>query len=778
MNKTFLISMAAAALIACGTTDNQTIKVVPYPNGVEIGTGTFNAEGADFHYDAEFDEAAENIITGFAGQLSLVTGTESQALEGTAETGFVFILDPALPEEAYTLTVSRKAAVVKASSLRGVNYAVQTLKQMLPVEIFGKEAAAGKKWALQCVEINDAPRFGYRGVHMDVSRHFFDVDMVKKYLDIMEVHKLNKLHWHLTDDQGWRIEIKKYPKLTEVGSIRKETLIGKQYVSNKYDGTPYGEGCWYSQEQIKEIIAYAAAKGIDIIPEIDLPGHMLAALAAYPEFGCTGGPYDVWGRWGIADDVLCAGNEKTMVFLEDVLTEVADLFPYEYVHIGGDECPKVRWEKCPKCQAKIRQLGLKDENGFKAEHYLQSYVMERMTKLLESKGKKIIGWDEILEGKVGKSATVMSWRGEAGGLKAVKLGNDAIMTPNTYFYLDYYQSTDTKNEPLGIGGYLPVEKCYSYEPYVEGMTDEEKAHILGVQANIWTEYIATNEHLEYMLLPRMTALSEVQWCQPENKDWSRFRNSADKFCGIYDAMGCNYGRHIFDVKGEVIVNHENGAVEVHLEGQGDTPIYYTLDGSDPTTKSAVYKKPVVIGETCTLKARSMRNGEFTKTFEKSFESHKAMGRPVKNLTQPRDKYTYNCPDQLTDGVRGKGPFGNGDFVGWRKNPVEAIVEMDGTPYNTVTLSTIVARRENIFNPMDLVVYTSEDGKEFTEAARAEYPVEGGINDGNGCQEYTVTFPETSAKYLKVTASCIQSIPEWHPARGRAGYVFVDEIIVK
>ncbi len=778
MRKTILMFAAAVLFMACGTTDNRTLTVVPYPNEVEINAGSFNAAGAGFHYSAEFDEAARNIITGLAQQLSLVTGAESAVAEGNASKGFIFILDPAVAEEAYSLNISRKAVTVKASSLRGVNYAVQTIKQMLPAEIYGKAAAADKAWTLQCAEINDAPRFGYRGMHLDVSRHFFDMDMVKKYLDIMEVHKLNKLHWHLTDDQGWRIEIKKYPELTAIGSIRKETIVGHIFESKVFDGTPYGEGCWFSQDQIREIIAYAASKGIDIIPEIDLPGHMLAALAAYPELGCTGGPYDVWGIWGIADEVLCAGNENTMVFLENVLAEVAELFPYEYVHIGGDECPKVYWEKCPKCQAKIRELGLKDTEEFQAEHYLQSYVMERMTKFLESKGKKIIGWDEILEGQVAENATVMSWRGEAGGLKAVRLGHDAVMTPNTYYYLDYYQSLDKAGEPLAIGGYLPVEKCYSYEPFVEGMTDEEKAHILGVQANLWTEYIATDEHLEYMLLPRMAALSEVQWCRPEVKSWERFVDSADDFCSIYDVMGYNYATHIFDTRGKVTVNREKGCVEVALEAQGDTPIRYTLDGSEPTSESALYTAPIEIRESCTVKARSERNGKFTRLYEKTFHQHKAMGRPVTALTEPHPNYVFNNPDHLTDGLRGKGPYNSGDYAGWYNGDFEAVVEMDGTAYNEVTLSTFVFRYDYVFGPMDLVVLVSEDGNEYTETARAEYAVEGGVDDGNGCQEYTVSFPETSAKYLKVTAKCIPALPEWHSGKGRPGFIFIDEIIVK
>ena len=325
--------------------------------------------------------------------------------------GVNFMLSSKIPAEGYKLNISRNGIRIEAADLNGFNYAIQTLKQMLPVEIFSKAEATGIKWVLPCCDIEDAPRFGYRGMHLDESRHFFGMDAVKRYLDIMEIHKLNTLHWHLTDDQGWRVEIKKYPKLTEVGSIRKKTVIGHIYRSTKYDTTPYGEGMWYSQDQIREIIEYAAAKGITIIPEIDLPGHMLAALAAYPELGCTGGPYNVWGDWGISDDVLCVGKEKTMKFLEDVLSEICDLFPSEYIHVGGDECPKVRWEKCPRCQAKIRELGLKANEEYQPEHFLQAYVISRMEKFINSKGKRIIGWDEILEGEVAPNATIMSWRG-------------------------------------------------------------------------------------------------------------------------------------------------------------------------------------------------------------------------------------------------------------------------------------------------------------------------------------------------------------------------------
>ena len=774
MKKTLIILSVLLAAAACAPKNVQTINVVPYPNEVQIKSGEFCVAGADVKYDATADERTKALIEAFAQQLSLVTGAESAVSEDNGE--IAFILDAEMPHEAYTLNVTKNGVEVKASGLNGFNYAIQTIKQMLPVEVFGKVAAADKEWTLPCVKINDAPRFGYRGLHMDVSRHFFDMDEVKRYLDIMEVHKLNTLHWHITDDQGWRLEIKKYPRLTEVGAVRKQTLVGHLFDSEVYDGTPYGEGCYFTQDQVREILDYAAGKGITVIPEIDLPGHMLAALAAYPELGCTGGPYDVWGKWGVADDVLCVGKENTMQFLEDVLTEVCELFPAEYVHIGGDECPKVRWEKCPHCQAKIAELGLKDDDRFQAEHYLQGYVTSRMEKFLAEKGKKLIGWDEILEGELAPNATVMSWRGVAGGLQAVRMGHDAIMTPNTFFYLDYYQSLDKENEPLAIGGYLPVEKCYSYEPTVEGMTEEEKAHILGVQANLWTEYIATPDHLHYMLLPRLAALAEVQWCQPEVKSWERFLDSADEFCGIYDIMGYKYGDHLFDTRG---VCETGNGVSVVLEAQGETPIRYTLDGSEPTVDSPLYTEPVKITESCTLKARSERGGQMSgRTFEKSFTAHKAMGRPVEIITATHPNYTFNCPDLLTDGLVGEGPYNSGDFAGWYNQPFEVVADMGGEEYSEVTLSTIVFKYDWIMNPTSFTILTSEDGENFTEIAHMDIECVGQMDDANGCQDYTLTFGQTSAKYLKVIAGCCTSLPEWHPGAGHPAFLFVDEVIVK
>lgn len=772
-----ILAIALFATVACCNHTNESLSIVPHPNSVKVKCGQFDIKGVAFNYEAELDQRSKDLVQGFAQQVSLVTGVESTVTEGATISGVNFALSSDVPSEGYKLSINKNGVKVEAAGLNGFNYAIQTIKQMLPVEIFGKEAATDKEWSLQCCVIEDAPRFGYRGMHLDESRHFFGMDAVKKYLDIMEVHKLNTLHWHITDDQGWRIEIKKYPLLTEVGAIRKKTLVGHLFNSEVYDNQEYGRGCFYTQEQVKEILEYAAAKGITIIPEIDLPGHMLAALSAYPQYGCTGGPYDVWGKWGIADDVLCVGREETMNFLENILAEVCELFPAEYVHIGGDECPKVRWEKCPHCQAKIAELGLKDDDKYKAEHYLQGYVTTRMEKFLAEKGKKLIGWDEILEGELAPNATVMSWRGVAGGLEAVRMGHDAIMTPNTFFYLDYYQSLDKENEPLAIGGYLPVEKCYSYEPTTASMTDEEKSHILGVQANLWTEYIPNEDQLFYMLLPRLAALAEVQWCQPEVKSWNRFLESADDFCAIYDIMGYKYGTHLFDASGTASINKKKGCVEVILDAQGNTPVRYTLDGTEPGPDSPLYTEPIEIREACVLKAKSDRPSMGNRIWEKHFNAHKAMGRPVESLTATHANYTYNCPDLLTDGIVGMGPYNSGDFGGWYNVPFEAVIEMDGTEYNEATISTFVFKYDWVFGPKSITILTSEDGRTYSEIAHMDVEDKGQMDEGNGCQDYTLTFAETSAKYLKVIAETYTELPAWHPGAGHPGFIFVDEIIM-
>ena len=523
------------------------IRIVPQPASIELHGGTFKAIGASVNCDAAFDEASRTVAQDFAARMSLVTGKVSSfavpfGISASAEAGklkgFVFIRDTRLADEEYRIEIGRKSTVVRAAGFHGVLYAVETIKQMLQEAIYGKSVGVSADWRLPCAVISDRPRFSYRGMHLDCARHFFSVDAVKRYLDIMAVYKLNRFHWHLSDDQGWRVEIKRYPELTLIGGYRSGTMIGRDF--NSDDGIRYGG--YYTQDQIREIVDYASKLGITVIPEIDLPGHMLAALSAYPWLGCSGGPYEAWHKWGVADQVLCAGKETTYEFLENVLSEIAELFPSEYIHIGGDECPKTEWENCPHCQAKIAELGLKGDGRFSAEQYLQCYVTSRMQDFLATKGKKIIGWDEILEGELAEGATVMSWRGVEGGREAASNGFDAIMTPTSNCYFDYMQSKDTDSEPVGIGGFLPLEKVYAFEP-LEGLPAGAEKHILGVQANLWTEYIATEEHLQYMLLPRLMALSEVQWCEPANKDFEGFRTRlAEHELKILEVLGYNYRR--------------------------------------------------------------------------------------------------------------------------------------------------------------------------------------------------------------------------------------------
>jgi len=662
---------------------------------------------------------------------------------------------------------------VRASQFPGFLYALQSLEQLLPAAVYGTEPAPDAAWEVPCVKIADAPRFAYRGMHLDVARHFFSVDEVKRYIDVMAIHKLNTLHWHLTDDQGWRIEIKRYPELTAVGSIRKATVVRKEW--GTYDGTPYGG--FYTQDEIRDVVKYAADRGVTVIPEIDLPGHMLAALTAYPELGCTGGPYEVWGRWGVADDVLCPGREKTFEFLEGVLTEVMELFPSEYIHIGGDECPKVRWEKCPRCQAKIRQLGLKDDGEHTAEHYLQSYVTDRIGKFLAQHGRRIIGWDEILEGRAPSDAVVMSWRGSEGGIAAAKLGHDVIMTPNSHFYFDYYQSLDTDAEPFGIGGYIPMEQVYSYDPAFPELTPEQQKHILGVQANLWTEYVLSDEHLEYMLLPRLAALSEVQWCQPETKDWNRFIGSF-RMDEIYSQMGYEFAKHIFGVTASYAVDPEKGGVVMTLTTQGGAPIRYTLDGSDPTASSPLYKAPVTIGESCTFKAAALREGMQTPVYTRKFDFNKATGRRIALNAAPTLKYTYGGASLLVDGYRGGPVYSNGAWIGFLNEPLDVTIDMQGAkPYSAVTVESLVEKGEWVFPPSSVGVYLSDDGSEFTEAALMSVPQET-AGSPDGVKPFKVLFPETSARYLRVVARTVDPIPAWHGAAGQKAHMFVDEIIVE
>lgn len=703
-----------------------------------------------------------------AGYLKTATGKEFAVEPGTEGKNAIVLalgLESGNPE-AYRLQVSADGVAITAPTEAGVFYGIQSLRKSLPISV-------GADVALPAVEINDYPRFGYRGAHFDVGRHFFTVDEVKTYIDMMALHNMNRLHWHISEDQGWRIEIKKYPKLTEIGSKRAETVIGRN--SGKYDGKPYGG--FYTQEQAKDIVAYAAERYITVIPEIDLPGHMQAALAAYPELGCTGGPYEVWKMWGVSDNVLCAGNDKTLQFIDDVLTEIMEIFPSEYIHVGGDECPKTQWEKCPKCQARIKALGLKSDDKHTKEERLQSFVINHAEKFLNEHGRRIIGWDEILEGGLAPNATVMSWRGESGGIEAARQRHDVIMTPNTYVYLDYYQTKDTENEPLAIGGYIPVERVYSYEPMPSALTAEEQKHIIGVQGNLWTEYIPTFSHAQYMVLPRWAALSEVQWTMPDKKDYKDFLTRLPRLIHWYDAEGYNYAKHLFDVTADFTSNAADGTLDIALSTIDHAPIHYTLDGTEPTASSPVCEGVLKVKENATLKALAVRPTGNSRTVTESISFSKSSMKPIVANQPVNQQYMYKGITTLVDGLKGNGNYKTGRWIAFYKNDMDVTIDLkQPVEISSVAFSACVEKGDWIFDARGFSVEVSDDGKTFTKVASEEYPVMK-ESDRNGIYDHKLTFSPVTARYVKVTALSEHQIPDWHGGKGNPGFLFVDEITI-
>ena len=764
-------SLAGLLMTACSNqpTTVANYEVVPMP--LEINTtqqaSFLLKSGVTVYYPAGNEKMQRNAEF-LASYVKAQTGIELQVQAGEGGKGGI-VLQLGLANdnpEAYQLKVDASQVVISSPSEAGVFYGIQTLRKAVDV-------AEGSNVELPAVEIKDQPRFGYRGMMLDVGRHFFSMDEIKTYIDMMALHNINRFHWHLSEDQGWRIEIKKYPKLTEIGSMRKETVIGHN--SGKYDGKPYGG--FYTQEQAKEIVAYAAERYITVIPEIDLPGHMQAALAAYPELGCTGGPYEVWTQWGVSDNVLCAGNDQTIQFIKDVLAEIVEIFPSEYIHVGGDECPKVKWSTCPKCQARITALGLKSDNKHTKEERLQSYVIHEAEEFLNSKGRKMIGWDETLEGGLAPNATVMSWRGEAGGIEAAKQHHDVVMTPNTYLYFDYYQSKDTETEPMAIGGYLPIERVYSYEPMPKSLSPEEQKYIVGVQANLWTEYIPDFKQVQYMVLPRMAALSESQWCAPEKKNYEAFLQRVSRLVNIYAKNGWNYATHIFDVMLDLKPNTETGTLDAVARTIDNAPIYYTLDGSEPTTASEKYTDVIKIDKPCTLRTVAIRPSGSSKITKDEISFSKSSMKPITMLQPINKQYEFSGATVLVDGMTGNMNYKTGRWIAFYTNDLEAVIDLkEATEISSMTLHTCVEKGDWIFDTRGITVSVSDDNQTFKEVASEAYPA---MKESDPNQIYTheLKFDPVKTRYVKVKALSEQKIPSWHGGKGNPGFLFVDEIIL-
>ncbi len=586
----FTVCVATLLLTGCYTpkenkTYNEGINIIPTPNSMVASEGRFFLSSSTSIITK--GEGAKEVAKHFTNKINTSTGYNLTQTEGEAKENAINISVNSslnMGDEAYTLDVVADRVTITAKTSTGAFYAMQSFMQLLPAEIESTKVIEYIDWSAPAVAIKDSPRFQYRGLMMDVTRHFFDVKQVKRHLDVLAMFKINTFHWHLTEDQLWTIEIEKYPMLTTIGANRKEG-----------DGT-YHQG-FYTKADLKDVVAYATSLHIEVIPEIEMPGHALAALSAYPEYSCTGGPFEIRNVWGVEPDVYCAGKEATFEFLEDVLEEVIPIFPSEYIHIGGDECPKDRWKECPDCKVRMRAEGLKDT------HELQSYFIKRMEKFINSKGKKIIGWDEILEGGIAPNATIMSWRGEQGGIESANKGHDVIMSPNSHMYIDHYQGA-TSVEPPAIGGYLPLEKCYSYDPIPKDIQADKAHHVLGVQANMWAEYLYTYDQQEYMIYPRILAVAEVGWTNLDLKDFSDFNRRINNAYVRLDLHKINY--HIPMPEGGIadyIAFTDNYTLE--LSNTRNLPMVYTINGRNPNANGIRYSGPITVSENTIIKVATL-----------------------------------------------------------------------------------------------------------------------------------------------------------------------------
>ena len=745
-------------------------RVVPLPNEVKATrAGSFALTDKTLICYPQGEKGLKRSAEMLASYIEELTGMKLSVSNLAAQRNCIRLANTlhASSPEAYRIRVNSEIVLLEGASDAGAFYAVQTLRKALPVGV-------AREVTLPAVEVTDAPRFAYRGAHLDVARHFFSVDSLRRFVDILALHNINRFHLHLTDDQGWRIEIKKYPRLTEVGAMRGETVIGHN--TGRFDGTPHGG--FYTQKQLKELVRYAEERNVTIVPEIDLPGHMQAALAAYPELGCTGGPYKVWGEWGVSPEVLCAGNNRVLQFIDDVLGEVARVFPSKYIHVGGDECPKTRWRDCPKCQARIQSEHLEADGRHTAEERLQSYIIRHAERCLAQLGRSLIGWDETLEGGLAPGATVMSWRGEGGGIEAARQRHEVVMSPNTYLYFDYYQSRDKASEPEAIGGYLPIEHVYGYEPVPQSLSDEERKYIIGVQANCWTEYIKTFRQVEYMELPRMAALSEVQWCKPGQRDFNAFMQRLPRLIDVYRREGYNFARVIYNVDLQLRADTVRRAVCATLSTIDNAPVHYTLDGTAPTLQSPLYAEPLRVDSTCRLRCAAFRSWGSTPEVTETFHFSKSTACPVRLLQQPHPKQTYGGAPLLTDGLKATDTnYASGRWIGFCGADLEAVIDLGSAKnVSSLALNCCVEKGYWIFDTREISVLGSADGKDFRELARESYP-EQKETDANAISPHRLTFAPTAVRYVKVKVASEHSIPSWHPGKGNPAFVFVDELSI-
>ena len=730
---------------------NAGINIIPTPRSLEKREGSFKlSDGVSI---GAITPEAKKIATYFAAKISLATGYDVK-VEDKGEITLVLDSCATFSPEGYALDVESSRVQVTACSPRGLFYGMQSFLQLLPAEIESAGIVRDVDWEAPAANIIDSPRFAYRGIHMDPCRHFMTVEEVKKQIDVLSMFKINTIHWHLTDDQGWRIEIKQYPGLAEIGGRRIEG-----------EGVEYGP-FYYTQEEIKDIVSYAAERFITIIPELEIPGHELAAISAYPGLSCKGDPVTPRNIWGVEDIVMCPGKESVFTFLENVIDEMVALFPGTYFHIGGDECPKESWKSCPLCQKRILEEGIKPDGKHTSEQLLHTYVVERIGKYLARYDKKIIGWDEILEGGLAPEATVMSWRGEEGGIKSARMGHDVVMTPGGYMYFDFYQA-DPKTQPYAIGGYTPIKRAYSYNPVpVDSLTAEESKHILGVQANTWTEYIKDEKHLEYMMFPRALAVAEIGWTPQEDRSWEDFKPRMNANIPVLQRMGIHTFTLSDEIETTMKVDTLRREIKVMLDAEKyPAEIRYTTDGSIPTASSRVYDGPIVVKDSADIKAAIFRDGQLQGTpTEKKVDYHRGINKPIHYNSKLYSGYMAGGMNALLDGYRGGLTYLDGRWQGYL-NDLDCVVDMgEVTDIHKVSSRFMQLIGPGVYQPGEVELLTSEDGESYISQGVIPTTISNTDKDLS-FQEYTFNG-DWKARYIRIKAK-----------EANKGFIFTDEIVI-
>jgi hexosaminidase len=755
--------------------------IIPQPRQMTVGKGTFTLNRNTVLYAVAADSELLPCITTLAEAIRHSTGypLPVKDVKMIPERNFIIITsssDKSLGAEGYRIKVTKTEISITAGGARGALYGAVSVLQLLPPAVFSPEVVRNVAWSVPCVEITDAPRYSWRGMHLDVSRHFFPKEFVKRFIDYLVLHKMNTFHWHLTDDQGWRVEIKKYPKLTSIGAWRvNHEDIHWNIRPPQKPGEQAAYGGFYTQDDIREVVKYAASRCITVVPEIEMPAHATAVISAYPELSCTGGPFTVppGGLWPIKD-IFCAGTDSTFTFIENVLTEVAGLFPGQYIHIGGDEADKTEWKRCPKCQARIRAEHLANEEE------LQSFFIKRVEKILTGLGKRLIGWDEILEGGLAPQATVMSWRGIVGGIAAARSGHDVVMSPTSNCYFDYYQA-DPRGRPLAFGGYLPLQRAYEYNPTPDSLTADEARHILGVQGNLWSEYMPEPARVEYMAFPRIAAMAENGWSQKEAKSWPDFLARLERQFERYAALHINAALCIHEVAVQESVDVAAHRATVTLVTQVNDPtIRYTLDGTKPSVKSPKYTKPITLKKSATVTAAA-------------FKGSRRLADPTSRVVLvPQHAIASVTFTPALDSVyakRGTSSIGNGrrgyasrdDIAEWRgAKKIDLVMTADlgkVVPVKKVTTGFLNQATALVFLPSRVSVAVSNDGTTFTEAGSVTYETLQ-KEPKSFVQDCTIALKNVKARYIRITAVNPGPVPAWHLKAGEPTAILSDEIVVE